>query len=1119
MLCFRCGSYNSDDVQKCTVCGQELIDRGGKAIGPMKKPTTASQQALIFAPGEVVAGRYKIVDLIGQGGVGAVYRARDNEVDVDVALKGVSPNLLQTEDEQKQFSKAIKAARKLQHPNIVRLYDEGQHLQPTRRFFTMKLLEGLTLRKIIRLRHDKQQAFSPEEIGPIFQQLASALDYAHKQTWHGDLKPENVVVLPDLLKITDFALMKALPLKPFLGIAKSRSKGFPYIAPELRVESQSIDGRCDVYSLGVILAEMLTGLVYEGHFSRTFTAALEQLPTRLDGLVRRALADHPDGRFAKAGELAKELDLALNALGGQPLPPPVPAKDATSTGLPRTEQRGEAKADQKAPARPELRGGGSAPPEKARPSIAPPPPPLETNPSQRIPPPPPARSDEDVSLLEIGQSQVLLLENSSVGSEARVIRDELSARAGSDGGAAAAQNRRLAGIDAENADDTVDEPTLQGQQADDIDTNPGGRPASRKFKAPAGERPPLAENLIESIYADEGSDSLVPPPLPSDSNLDQSSLDDSVDGIGSLRSTSERSTQEGRLVAPARAPAAQPSEPSQPAQPAIGGGDGDEDVATSATQPLRSLASDEQTGERRASAAEALGLSSDEGNDVTQGMRAPARSEAGEAIHDALTALKRHPRPELIEDPDLRDALTRTAGTAIDRDRPPPLPPAIEAGDEGADAGTRTVPLGSPAAPALVGAGVLGDHDLQPPPVVAPPLRPVAPPRAIPRQGPNPVLIAAGVAAVALVIFFGGKHLLQRDSVQREDGALVTIHQPAAHPPATVVDAGVDEAASTPPTEAPTSAGATTSLPTVEPAATLDPSSTAPSPTASSPTASSPTAPPPGSLAATAPAATGAATTGVDASAGAGEDAAERQRRERAEAEARAMAEMQRREAAAATTTTPEPKPEPSTPEPAARPDAVVALASGACPAGMARIDAGSFTFGSSGSDPMRNFGEIDAASVEARAFCIDYYEAPNGKDKLPTTGVSWQTAKSACDRAGKRLCTEVEWERACKGPSSLRFPYGNTYDPDTCNTEDGDGRARSMARPVDFKKCRSGFKVFMLSGNAEEWVQDAAGGQRILKGGAADRPDFASRCSARRAVSARTSTPTTGFRCCADPR
>jgi formylglycine-generating enzyme required for sulfatase activity len=481
-------------------------------------------------------------------------------------------------------------------------------------------------------------------------------------------------------------------------------------------------------------------------------------------------------------------------------------------------------------------------------------------------------------------------------------------------------------------------------------------------------------------------------------------------------------------------------------------------------------------------------LSSDDGNDVTQGMRTPTRSEAGEAIHEALTALKRHPRPDLVEDADLRDALTRTAGTELDRERPPPLPPPVTDGEVD-DVGTRTVPLG---------AGVLGDHDLQPPPVVAPPLRPVAPPRSTSRGGPNPVVIAASVAAVALVIFFGGKHLLQGDAVQREDGALVTIHQPPA-----VIDAGVDPAVDDRVADGARFVDAA-SVPSTVPA-------TAPS-NAPSTALSTALSTAPSQTNVERPTATPGATAGSV-------DDAERQRREREEAEARAAAEMERREAATAAAIAAATSDADAAVRPEPKPDAVVAVAAGACPAGMARVDAGSFTFGSSGSDPMRNFGEVDANSVDVKTYCVDYYEAPNGKDALPTTGISWQAAKNACDRAGKRLCTEVEWERACKGPSSSRFPYGNNYDADTCNTEDGDGKARSLARPVDFKKCRSGFKVFMLAGNAEEWVQDSVGGQRILKGGAADRPDFASRCSARRAVAARTATPTTGFRCCADPR
>ena len=183
----------------------------------------------------------------------------------------------------------------------------------------------------------------------------------------------------------------------------------------------------------------------------------------------------------------------------------------------------------------------------------------------------------------------------------------------------------------------------------------------------------------------------------------------------------------------------------------------------------------------------------------------------------------------------------------------------------------------------------------------------------------------------------------------------------------------------------------------------------------------------------------------------------------------------------------------------------------------MAKIEAGAFSFGSSGSDPMRNFGELDASSVSLKTYCVDYYEAPNGAKSLPTTGVSWTAAKNTCEKSGRRLCTEQEWERACKGPGNSRFPYGNAYDVETCNTVDAEGKARPLARAADFKKCRSGFKVYMLAGNAEEWVADAAGGQRVAKGGSSDRPDFASRCSARRTLSPRSASPMLGFRCCAD--
>ena len=1085
MLCFRCGSYNSDDALNCTVCGQDLAE------GQKKAPTTGQHAVMIFAPGELVAGRYKIIEQLGAGGVGAVYRARDTEVDVDIAIKGISANLVQTEEEQKTFSKAIKAARKLQHQNIVRIYDEGHHQQPNRRFFTMKLLEGLTLRKIIRLRHDKGQAFSPEEIVPIFHQLAAALDYAHKQTWHGDLKPENIIVLPDLLKITDFALVKGLPLKPFLGIAKSRSKGFPYIAPELRVEAQSIDGRVDIYSMGVILGEMLTGIVYEGHFSRAFTAALEQLPTRLDGLIRRALAEHPDGRFAKASEMVKEVESALNAMGGTPLPPPVPTpKEAFSALSPR-------------PAAPIAR-------------TLPPPPPQETNPSQ-VAAGRRKNIEDDESLMELGASQILMLESQVIRrddpsniDDSSISNSGISSSGLDDNSSLSTEDsllaRRLANLGS-NPDDTVDDPTMRGG-ADDIDTNPGAR-LQRLAKRPSfssGERPPRPDELLESLYADENDDKLIPPPLPDDDDAPLG--DESYDARFPLPGDEELPTVENRMIAGGRAPVPQASSHS-----ASDVGDSSIDLDESLSILSESQLSDSQFGDsqldglavdesqidsqdstvdgRAMSAADALGLTSDEPSVIDSSLASLSSSlsssmgsdsmpppippaDAGLEIHDALTALKLHPRPDLVEDAALREALTRTAGTATNQSQlePPALPPepyddADDEEHEVDDSMSETVTqAGRPSTPSAGVAGGFGARildDMGPPSL---PLRPVSPPRRpANKQGLHPAGIVAGVSIAVLVLLLGGMQVRKRfaNTVIPDDGGdTVTVTTPTTHPDPTRADAGVLDTAA--------DAGVVVaSVPT--------PNITAPV---------------------------------VDAAAEA---------EERAAAELRAREEMEKREReaaalAAATPTTPEPlKVEPP------KEDPKVAMAeAGTCPAGMAKIDGGSLTFGSSGSDPMRNFGELDAKAVDVKAYCIDYYEAPNGAKALPTTGVSWTAAKNTCDRSGKRLCSEAEWERACKGPGSSRFPYGNTYDADACNTEDADAKARPLARPVDFKKCRSGFKVYMLAGNAEEWTADAVGGQRVAKGGSSDRPDFASRCSARRPLSPKTASGMLGFRCCADP-
>lgn len=181
MLCYRCGTHVPDTAEKCPTCGQNLSTGGlRQATGTFSRRRAATSQieGAPYKPQDLVANRYLIKDIVGAGPLGFVFRAHDKEIDVEVALKVINPKLLQSVDERKQFAKQIRLARKLSHPNLVRVYEEGEDAE--RPFFTSQFLDGLTLRKIIDLRLQKGQFFALGEIEPILSQICNALDGAHK---------------------------------------------------------------------------------------------------------------------------------------------------------------------------------------------------------------------------------------------------------------------------------------------------------------------------------------------------------------------------------------------------------------------------------------------------------------------------------------------------------------------------------------------------------------------------------------------------------------------------------------------------------------------------------------------------------------------------------------------------------------------------------------------------------------------------------------------------------------------------------------------------------------------------------------------------------------------------
>jgi len=178
----------------------------------------------------------------------------------------------------------------------------------------------------------------------------------------------------------------------------------------------------------------------------------------------------------------------------------------------------------------------------------------------------------------------------------------------------------------------------------------------------------------------------------------------------------------------------------------------------------------------------------------------------------------------------------------------------------------------------------------------------------------------------------------------------------------------------------------------------------------------------------------------------------------------------------------------------------------------MKPISAGVFRMGTPRDDPMMGFDERVLSAVEVGGFCVDAYEYPNKKGVGPTVGVAFADAKRLCESQSKRLCTESEWEKSCKGPGGARWPFGNAFDANACNTEDDSGEARSIAPAGRFGKCRSGYGAADMAGNVAEWTND-----RIIKGGSFASGDYAVRCSARKNGASFNKSSEVGFRCCAD--
>lgn len=261
-------------------------------------------------PGDQISRRFQIKERVGTGGMSIVYRAADNAQGVDVALKFISPALLQEPTVIDLFKKEAKIASSLAHPGIIKVFE--LHQEQGLYFLHMEFFRGVNLRQWLAEKRKDQGSPSLTEVNDLVQSICKALIYAHKTTVHRDLKPENIGVLPGHeTKLMDFGLAQLLH-QPHTSVFRESvsqiSAGTPYyMAPEILSPNTRIDGRADQYSVAVMTYELLTGKLPLGLVS-SLTESRPDLPLRFTRAVDRALNSRVELRFPSIEAFAEELN-------------------------------------------------------------------------------------------------------------------------------------------------------------------------------------------------------------------------------------------------------------------------------------------------------------------------------------------------------------------------------------------------------------------------------------------------------------------------------------------------------------------------------------------------------------------------------------------------------------------------------------------------------------------------------------------------------------------------------------------------------------------------------------------------------------------------------------------
>jgi tRNA A-37 threonylcarbamoyl transferase component Bud32 len=274
--------------------------------------------------GDVLADRYEVEELVGAGGMSSVYRAHDRLLDRKVALKVMHQQFVEDRDHVERFRREARSVAALSHPNIVTVIDRGEHAG--RQYIVFEYVAGENLKQMIERRGPAPVVTALE----LAIQIGQALSFAHQQGLvHRDVKPQNILLNGDgRAKVTDFGIARSLDVQKGVTQTGTVLGTSHYIAPE-QAQGQQVDEQTDVYSLGVVLFELLTGDVpFPGdsfvavamrHINEPPPRVRERrpdVPLRVEAAVQRAMAKSPGDRFLNMAALCAELQACLAELAG-----------------------------------------------------------------------------------------------------------------------------------------------------------------------------------------------------------------------------------------------------------------------------------------------------------------------------------------------------------------------------------------------------------------------------------------------------------------------------------------------------------------------------------------------------------------------------------------------------------------------------------------------------------------------------------------------------------------------------------------------------------------------------------------------------------------------------------